>query len=47
MRTDCETTPAERPEFPTHPETRPRFHAGHPPRRAQEARHRVFIPSEG
>lgn len=46
-RTDCETAPVERPEFPTRPETCPRFQIGHPPHGAQEARQRVFIVPEG
>ena len=46
-RTDSGLTPPERPEFPTCRKTRPRFRTGHPQRRAQEARQRVFIASKG
>ena len=45
-RTDLEIAFGRVGDLPTCIEALSRFQAGHPPRRAQEARHRVFIPPE-
>ena len=47
MRTDSEKAFGGAGDLTGCIETLPRFLTGHPPRRAQEARQRVFIPSKG